>query len=71
MNPNELSERIQKRMALEAEKHAALDDAGDRTLAALDLLIARLTPRLIALSDLIGGPEPETDGTLTPCTVLN
>ena len=33
MNPNELSERIQKRMAREAEKHAALDDAADRTLA--------------------------------------
>ena len=44
---------------------------GDRTLAALDLLIARLTPRLIAFSDLIGGPEPETDGTLAPRTVLN
>ena len=71
---NELSERIQKRKALETEKHAARDDAADRTLAALDLLTARLdsiTPRLIAFSDLIGGPEPETDGTRAPRTVLN
>ena len=60
---NELSERIQKRMALEAKKHADLDDAAERSLAVLDVLIAQLdsiTPRLMAFSDLIGGPEPET-----------
>ena len=71
---NELSERIQKRMAREAKKHASLDDAAVRSLAALDVLTAQLnsiTPRLIAFSDLIGGPEPETDGTLALRTVLN
>ena len=48
---NELSERIQKRMAREAKKHADLDDAAERSLAALDVLTAQLnsiTPRLIA-----------------------
>ena len=71
---NELSERIQKRMARETKKHADLDDAAERSLAALDVLTAQLnsiTPRLIAFSDLIGGPELETDGTLAPRTVIN
>ena len=71
---HELAERIRKRTALEAKKHANLDDAAERTLAVLDVLIAQLdsiTPRLLAFSDLIGGPEPETDGTLAPRTVLN
>ena len=67
---NELSERIQKRMALEAKKHADLDAAAERSLAALDVLTAQLdsiTPRLIAFSDLIGGPEPATDVSLANC----
>ncbi len=71
---HELVERIRKRTAREAKKHADLDDATERTLDGLGVLIAQLdsiTPRLMAFSDLIGGPEPETDGTLAPRTVLN
>ena len=74
MNRSELSDRIQKRMAREAKKHADLDEASARSRAALGVLAAQLdsiTPRLIAFSDLIGGPEPETDSTLAPRTVLN
>ena len=71
---NELSERIRNNMEKEAKKHADFDAASERTLAALNILIDQLdsiTPRLIAFSDLIGGPEPETDGTLAPRTVMN
>ena len=71
---NELSERIRQNMEKEAKTHADFDAASERTLAALNILIDQLdsiTPRLVAFSDLIGGPEPETDGTLAPHTVWN
>ena len=48
-------------MALEAAKHAALDDAAARTLATLDLVIPRLdriTRQLTALAELLDDPEP-------------
>ena len=65
MTRNELAERIRKRMALEAKKH--LDAAAERSFAALDVLTVQLdsiTPRLIAFSDLIGGPAPASLGSL-------
>ena len=68
------SKRIHQRRAREAQTRADLDDAAERSLAALAVLVAQLdsiTPQLIAFSDLIGGPEPKTDGTLGPRTVLN
>ena len=66
--------RIHQHRARDAQTHADLDDAAERSLAARAVLVAQLdsiTPRLIAFADLIGGPEPETDGTLAPRTVLN
>ena len=48
-------------MALEAAKHAALDDAAARTLATLDLVIPRLdriTRQFTALAELLDDPEP-------------
>ena len=69
-----LAERIRQRTALEAKKHADLDEAAEQTLAALDLLIAQLDssmPKLRECADHIGGPDPQTDGTLAPRTVLN
>ena len=73
---NELSERIRNNIGKEVTKHADFDAAASaRTLvAALNILIDQLdsiTPKLIAFSDLIGGPEPQTDGTLAHRTVFN
>ena len=69
----ELSERIQQRMALEAAKHAALDDAAARILATLDLVIPRLdriTRQLTALAELLDDPEPAGPRAVGSVTVL-
>ena len=60
-------------MALEAAKHAALDDAAARTLATLDLVIPRLdriTRQLTALAELLDDPEPAGPRAVGSVTVL-
>ena len=71
-----LSERRSKNAwRVRLKKHADLADAVERSLTALDVLTAQLnsiTTRLIAFSDLIGGPlNPKRAGTLAPGTDLN